>query len=125
MKTFLIICVLLATTVFSSLSTSTARELSHQGPDRTLDDISSHLVTPVKPPRGPIEPPHDPVKPPRGPIEPPHDPRKPPRGPIEPPHDPRKPPRGPIEPPHDSMKPPRGPMKPKPPRGRKPPPGSQ
>ncbi|KAG5227122.1 hypothetical protein IMY05_017G0086900 [Salix suchowensis] len=80
MKVFLIICILIATAVFSSLSTSTARELSDQGPDRTLDDISKPPRDPVKPPRGPIEPPHDPVKPPRGPIEPPHDSMKPPPG---------------------------------------------
>ncbi|KAF9663939.1 hypothetical protein SADUNF_Sadunf17G0104100 [Salix dunnii] len=49
MKVFLIICILIATAVFYSLSTSTARELSHQGPDRTLDTS--------KPPRDPVKPP--------------------------------------------------------------------
>ncbi|KAL9381178.1 hypothetical protein Peur_026835 [Populus x canadensis] len=98
MKAFLIICILLAAVAFSPFSTTTALELSHEGPYGTLD-ASMQQRGPMKPPRGPVDPPRDP-KPPRDP--------NPPRGPVEPPRDP-KPPRGPVEPPP----------------GKKPPPGSQ
>uniref|UniRef100_A0A6N2LN53 Uncharacterized protein n=1 Tax=Salix viminalis TaxID=40686 RepID=A0A6N2LN53_SALVM len=90
MKAFLTICIFLATTVFSSLSTSTARELSHEGPYRTRHTS--------KPPRGPIQPPPVPTKPPGDPTKPPTDPIKPPRVPIKPPVDPAKPP--PVPPSH-------------------------
>ncbi|KAJ6861240.1 hypothetical protein NC651_037347 [Populus alba x Populus x berolinensis] len=85
MKAFLIICILLATVAFSPFSTSTALELSHKGPYRTLD-ASTQQGGPRKPPRGPVYPPAPPVYPPRGP-------RNPPRGPVKPPPA-KKPPPG-------------------------------
>uniref|UniRef100_A0A2K1R6Q4 Uncharacterized protein n=1 Tax=Populus trichocarpa TaxID=3694 RepID=A0A2K1R6Q4_POPTR len=92
MKAFLIICILLATVVFSPFSTTTALELSHEGPYRTLD-ASMQQRGPMKPPRGPIMPPRGPVKPPPGPMKPPRGPMKPPRGPVKPPPG-KKPPPG-------------------------------